>query len=69
MLIFILRITLLGASWEPLGGQDEAKMEPSWAKLGPSWPQVGVKLALGGYWYPGAQRVEHCSDTVIAYML
>ena len=43
-----MRITLLGASWEPLGGQDEAKMEPSWAKLGPSWPQVGVKLALGG---------------------
>ena len=41
MLIFMLKLKLLGASWEPLGGLLGAKLWPSWTQVGPSWGQVG----------------------------
>ena len=45
MLIFKMKLGLLGASWGFLGVQVAAKMGPSWAQDGPSCDQVGVKLA------------------------
>ena len=30
------------------GGQEAAKMGPSWTKLGPSWGQVAIWSHLGG---------------------
>ena len=41
MLIFMLKMELLGASWRALGVLLRAKLRPSWTQFGPSWGQVG----------------------------